>query len=160
MHLFQRLYSTFLLEIKVMRPGSHDFYQGYEAVFTWVLSRLWGRVQMSPSRFEAGFTWVPSRLWDRVHMTPIKVMRPGSHESYQGYEAGFTWDLSRLWGRVHMSPTVPCSKPVFTELTISFKFSSTEISKSHSLKSSIVYYNNLGSHSNFWRIFVNREFDK
>ena len=149
MHLFQRLYSTFLLEIKVMRPGSHDFYQGYEAVFTWVLSRLWGRVQMSPIK-----------IWGRVHMSSIKVMRPGSHDSYQGYEAGFTWDLSRLWGRVHMSPTVPCSKPVFTELTISFKFSSTEISKSHSLKSSIVYYNNLGSHSNFWRIFVNREFDK
>ena len=138
-----------MTSIKVMRPCSHESYQGYEAGFKWVLSR-----------FEAGFTWVPSRLWDRVHMTPIKVMRPGSHESYQGYEAGFTWDLSRLWGRVHMSPTVPCSKPVFTELTISFKFSSTEISKSHSLKSSIVYYNNLGSHSNFWRIFVNREFDK
>ena len=90
--------------------------QGYETRFTWLLSRLWGRVHMSPIKvmrpgsnesyqdlrpgshefhqgYETGFTWLLSRLWGRVHMSPIKVMRPGSHETYQGYEDGFTWVL-------------------------------------------------------------------
>ena len=90
--------------------------QGYETRFTWLLSRLWGRVHMSPIKvmrpgshesyqglrpgshefhqgYETGFTWLLSRLWGRVPMSPIKVMRPGSHETYQGYEDGFTWVL-------------------------------------------------------------------